>query len=358
MNRKHLPFWKRMLFHMIGIASMLLVVSLLGEAGVRAFVFFRNKNYPTLTTTADRELGSRVRESFHWQGVVTDAAGETYPLLLSTDERGFRHFGDTSTTKKKVLFAGDSFTQAIEVSDDRTYFSLLAGGLDFEAFAYGCRGYSTLQEWMIVEKYLPVIRPDVVVLQFCSNDFINNHFELERHSLLNNNRRRRPYLSPENEVFYGVPARWGWNWLDERTMFFELIFTRMERIFDRSVLPENQSEFRIEREGMAYAPFAESIEVTKRLLTKFRDELPPGTKLLVFTVDNYQPFYDTICEICYEENIPFAGYIPQRLDSLTRQGHTSHSLDGAHWNELGHAVAADVLACELRDVFEGGGVVK
>ena len=350
-EEKKLPFWKRLLFHAIGILSMLLVVSLLGEVGVRAFVFFRNKNYPTLTTISDKELGSRARENFHWEGAVTDANGTEYRLHLSTDERGFRVFGDTATRKKKVFFIGDSFTQAIEVSDDRTYFSLLADSLGFEPFAYGCRGFSTLQEWMLLEKYLPLVKPDVVVLQFCSNDFLNNQFELERHSLLNNNRRRRPYLGAGGPIFYGIPARWGWHWLDERSLFYDLIFTRLERVLDRSISPETQSEYRIEHEGEAYAPFAESIGVTERLLKKFRDGLPQGTKLLVFTVDNYPPFYNTIGEICYRQDIPFTGYIPQYLDSLETVGKTTHSLDGAHWNELGHAVAADVLACELQDLL-------
>ena len=351
MNEKKLPLRKRLLFHAIGISSMLLVICILGEIGVRAFIFSRNKNYPTHTTVKDKVLGCRAMENFRWNGSVTDAEGVEYQLQLTTDERGFRMFGDTGTARKKVFFVGDSFTQAIEVSDEKTYFSRLADSLGFEAFAYGCRGYSSLQEWMLLEKYLPVVRPDVVVLQFCSNDFLNNHYEVERHSRLNNNRRRRPYLDTDGQVFYGTPARWGWNWLDERSMFFDLIFTRLERMLNRTASPEQNSEYRIEQEGTAWAPYAQSIEVTERLLRKFRDQLPQGTQLLVFTVDNYKPFYDTVCGICYQQGIPFVSYIPQHLDSLDSAGQTTRSLDGTHWNELGHAVAADILACEMKDVL-------
>jgi lysophospholipase L1-like esterase len=352
MSTRKLPAWKVVVFYITGFSALILLIALVGELSVRAFVSLRNTSYPTHTTVSDPYLGSRAIANFQWNGTITDAGGKEYELHLSTESRGFRLFGDTSTTRKKVFFIGDSFTQAIESSDKKTYFSLLADSLDFEAFAYGCRGYSTLQEWMLLEKYLPLIRPDVVVLQFCSNDFLNNHYELERHSLLNNNRRKRPYLNLDGSIFYGVPARWGWNWLDERSMFFELLFTRFERLMDGVVAPESNSEYHIEQQGINYSPYSESIEITTRLLKKFRDELPENTKLLVFTVDNYSPFYQTISEICYRQHIPFVGYVPQFLDSLDRQGQTTRSLDGAHWNELAHAVAADLLACELQDYLE------
>ncbi len=350
MNTKKLPLWKRLTFYLIGIALMLILISLLGEVGVRGLVYLRNKSYPTLTTEADHKIGSRALADFQWDGTVKDAEGKEYPLHFTTNEQGFRQFGNTATTKKKVLFLGDSFTQAIEVSDDKTYFSLLADSLDVEVFAYGCRGFSTLQEWMFLQQYLPIIQPDVVVLQFCSNDFINNHFELERHSQLNNNRRRRPYLQADGSVKFEVPALIGWDWLAEHSMFYDMLFTKTERYLNQSVPAESTSEYFIEKEGTAYPPFAESIEVTGQLLAQFRDSLPSSTQFVVFSVDNYKPFFETVSGICYEKGIPFVGYIPQQLDSLDQIGQPHFALDGAHWNELGHAVAARVLGCELGDL--------
>jgi hypothetical protein len=350
MDSKKLPLWKRFTFYLIGLFLLLLLISLVGEVGVRVMVYLRNKSYPTLTTEADEQLGSRAMGDFHWDGTVKDADGKVYPLHFNTDHQGFRLFGDTASAKKKVLFLGDSFTQAIEVSDDKTYYALLADSLDIEAFAYGCRGFSTLQELMFLRKYLPVIQPDVVVLQFCSNDFINNHYELERHSQLNNNRRRRPYLQPDGSVKFEVPARIGWDWLAAHSMFYDMLFTKTERYLNQAMPADASSEFFIEHEGAGYPPFSESIARTGQLLSNFKDSLPPSTQLLVFSVDNYQPFFETIGGICYENDIPFVGYIPQRLDSLDLAGQHHFALDGAHWNELGHAVAAEVLECELGDL--------
>ncbi len=59
---------------------------------------------------------------------------------------------------------------------------------------------------MVLEHVIKVIDPDVVLLQFCTDDFINNSFTLELNSTINNNRAVRPYLSSGGAIFYKNPA--------------------------------------------------------------------------------------------------------------------------------------------------------
>ncbi len=338
------------MLHVTAWLMVILAITLVGEVVFRTLVFFRSRQYPTYTTISDPALGSRAIENFVWNGWVKDLNDHPYELNFSTDDRGFRMFGDPNSEKKKVLFIGDSFTHAIEVSNDKTYFGLIADSIDIEVFAYGCRGYNTLQEWLFLEKYLPVIQPDLVVLQFCSNDFINNHFELERRSLYNNNRRYRPYLQSDESIVFKAPAKIGWQWLSDRSMFFDFIFSRLERVLDPFLLKEDASETRITTLGKDHPPFAASVQVTERLLRRFRDTLLPEARLLVFTVDHTEPFLSEISHICYRLDVPFAGFIPNRLDERIANGETVMALDGAHWNETGHRVAADVLVCEIADM--------
>ncbi|MDX2133865.1 MAG: SGNH/GDSL hydrolase family protein [Saprospiraceae bacterium] len=347
-SKKYSP-GKRFLLYTTSWLVVLLVMIALGEAVFRTMVFFRSRQYPTYTTTSDPELGSRAIENFVWKGSVNDVDDHPYELNFSTDDRGFRMFGNPNTTKKKVLFIGDSFTHAIEVSNDKTFYGLVADSLDIEVFAYGCRGYNTLQEWLLLEKYLPIIKPDLVVLQFCSNDFINNHYELESHSLYNNNRRYRPYLQADDSMVFRAPAKIGWQWLSDRSMFFDFIFSRSERLLDPYLLKDNASENKITALGKGHEPFAESVQVTERLLRRFRDTLLPEARLLVFTVDHTEPFLSELSHICYRLDIPFAGFIPNKLDERIANGETVMALDGAHWNETGHRVAAGVLVCEIAD---------
>ena len=80
--------------------------------------------------------------------------------------------------------------------------------LNVEVFAYGGSGYGTLQESLVVDHYLPIVRPDLVLLQVSYNDFINNSFELERASYYNNNFLLRPYLEGDR-IRRRFPSRLG-----------------------------------------------------------------------------------------------------------------------------------------------------
>ena len=124
---------------------------------------------------------------------------------------------------------GDSFTHATAVSDDLTYHALLAQLLDVEVFAYGAGGYGTLQELMILDRYIDIIRPDVILWQYCANDFINNDNELERLSLVNNNGWVRPYLQ-KGQVQLLSPKESSLQvreWINRRSRFLYFIVSRM-----------------------------------------------------------------------------------------------------------------------------------
>ena len=140
----------------------------------------------------DQELGWKATEHYQETLIERTNAGRPYSVRRSQKQYGFRQFGDLDSKKMRLLVIGDSFTHATAVSDDRTYHALLAQLLDVEVFAYGAGGYGTLQELMILDRYIDIIRPDVILWQYCANDFINNDNELERLSLVNNNGWVRP----------------------------------------------------------------------------------------------------------------------------------------------------------------------
>ena len=91
------------------------------------------------------------------------------PVAFRTNEYGFRHWGDLRSDKPRILFVGDSFTYAENVSDQQTYYAYFANNLPVEVFATGGSGYGTLQEIRLVKRFWKVIQPQCFVLQFCSN---------------------------------------------------------------------------------------------------------------------------------------------------------------------------------------------
>ncbi|OGW74633.1 MAG: hypothetical protein A2Z72_06215 [Omnitrophica bacterium RBG_13_46_9] len=108
--------------------------------------------------------------------------------------KGKKVFGDTKSVKYKIFVVGDSVTNGYGVEEKNMYYSIIGKELDAEIFVYGGRGYGTLQEYMVIDRYFDEINPDLVILQTYGNDFINNLWELETASFFNKNLMIRPYL--------------------------------------------------------------------------------------------------------------------------------------------------------------------
>jgi len=70
-----------------------------------------------------------------------------------------------------------------QVSDEDTYYAIIKRKLDAEVFAYGAGGFGTLQEYMILDRYVDMIHPSLILWQFCLNDFITTtrHWRLPVH---------------------------------------------------------------------------------------------------------------------------------------------------------------------------------
>jgi len=137
---------------------------------------------------------------------IRDLAEVSRSRHYSTNAFGARLWG-TSPGRPKLLFIGDSFTQASDVSNDETYYHRFAELSGLDTYAIGASGYGTLQEKKLLERLLRVsgLRPDILVLQFCSNDFVDNSPTLERESIALT-QRIRPYRDAQGGDVYTLGA--------------------------------------------------------------------------------------------------------------------------------------------------------
>jgi len=181
------------------------------------------------TTEKDAELGWKTIANHQFKDTINDAAGVEYTIDYQTYKDGFRSelplegltfsqaVNSSSVPNKiqgltesqtlmrpKVLFIGDSYTQAVEVGNGKTFYHLLEKKLPIQVYAYGASGFSSLQQLMILEKYVDKIKPDLVVWQFCSNDFIDNYHELEMEAQYKIG-VRRPYVTLNGNKTYITP---------------------------------------------------------------------------------------------------------------------------------------------------------
>ena len=345
---------KQLTFGTITLVFSLSLVILCGELAIRLYHYVSRGPYMFRYIMLDDTLGWRPTENLLFRGETQDAVGQHYQLDIQTNKDGFRIFGDIQENKKKkVLFIGDSFTHAIEVSNDKAYYSVLQDALPIEVFAFGVCGYGTLQEFMILDRWIEKINPSLVILQYTSNDFINNHYDLERRSYYNNNSMMRPYLTKYGTLIYAFPKPWPHfhEFSNRYSQFVHFLLRRID--FLQSTWTITVEDV-ISKEGAAFPPLQESIGITENILKKIQARLPSGTTTAVFAVDDTQPYYDIFKSITNNRHIDFLDGVPQAIHEAERHGIVVMAADKAHWNERGHRIAAEVLQPHISKLLLGG----
>lgn len=340
-----------------GVFMLLLLCLLLalGEVAIRSVHLLRdgipffesNAGGRVGPITLDSELGWKATEHYQEALVEKTYRGTLYQVRRSQTQYGFRSYGDVNARRPKMLVIGDSFTHATAVSDDRTYHALLSSLLNVEVFAYGAGGYGTLQEFLILDRYLDVIRPDVILWQYCVNDFINNDNELERLSHLNNNGWVRPYwrngtielLSPKES---SIQVR---DWINRHSRFLYFIVTRLDRL--RAISARDSVEVDIEANGMRHAGFARSVRTTDELMGRVRARV--GTRpIMAFDCAQAEPYNQAFRDISSHHDITYWEDVAPVIQAAADRGEDVYAADGGHWNERGHELAARALADHLR----------
>lgn len=259
---------------------------------------------------------------------------------------GTKEFGDCSSRRLKIFVIGDSFTGGTGVRRGERYYNVLGRALDAEIFAYGASGYGTLQEYLVMDRYLAEIEPNVVLLQVLSNDFINNSWELERASYFNNNLTVRPYQVGDN-VEYHFPSRLGGLRLflaAHSRLFYEMIFD-VDRLgadlAGRNLL--RSVEHDIQARGLEFAPFRRAVQTTDALIARMKRRAG-NVPLVAFPADRDDQFFEQWQAIFRRNGIPFIESVPARIQDAETKGAKLRLLDGAHWNADGHALGGTVLA--------------
>jgi lysophospholipase L1-like esterase len=336
---------KNFLLGMVSVVIAIVFVGLSGEIATRAYYAYKahisNQKLFTIISLDD-ELGWLPASDYSFSGELRDSSGDKYSVDISTDEAGFRLYGNPQEAKKKkVLFLGDSFTQAMHVSDDKTYYGLLKDDLDIEVFAFGVEGYGTLQAYMVLDKFIDEIKPDVVVLQFCPNDIINNHPELERNSSLNNMGLRRPYLI-DDEIVYQTAASYPWI-RNFSARYSRFLYTMIKKIDRLNVKPDASIERVIREEGMSNPLFRESFETAEQVLKRIKQRVPSTTRVYAFSSGWGRPYHPEFKRISENSGVYFINGNGRALQRAEEKGITTTAADTAHWNNQGHQIVANIL---------------
>lgn len=271
------------------------------------------------------------------------------PLDPELGWRGLTLDADPGDPRPRVLFVGDSFTQGFGVGPDEAYHAVLERELGVARVVRAGPGWGSLQEWLALEAAWERARPAVVVLQVCSNDFINNDFELERGSFANNNLSARPYWESGRAVTRSpAPLLGVRRALAERSALAVWLNRRWRRLgllLERRRLAES-SEQRIGAQGRGFAPFERAVRTTEDILTRVAARCH-GRELVLLPADTFQPFYAEWRALAERRGLTLLTAALDDLAAAEQRGQQMRLADGAHWNAAGHRLVAQALARHL-----------
>jgi GDSL-like Lipase/Acylhydrolase family len=359
-DRRHARFFA------VAVPLMSLVFVLFaGEVAVRiwhylrwdiAFLDGQPRNLRNLSSISpDPVLGWRATPQYRFDGTRSTSNGAKYHVKTSQSAEGFRAFGNLASGRPRVFVIGDSFTQAPEdVSDGKTYYDQLKA-LGMEVFAYGGSGYGSLQEFMILDRYYNLVKPDLIVWQYSTNDLVNNSAELETASRINNNGMVRPYLVGAT-IRQLLPK--------SRAMAVQQVAIRYCRVcyillnrYDRlrASVALDTVEMHTSPGESAYPMFVHAMVVTDTIMGMVRNRVGsvPVVGFIVGSGYPYGPEYvEALTAISRRHNIVLLD-IQGAVSAAARGGRDVRAADGAHWSEEGHRVAGEAL----RHSLEASGVM-
>jgi hypothetical protein len=292
----------------------------------------------------------------------------------------------------RIAVLGDSYAEALQVSQEEAFWSVLErelercpalGGRRVESINFGTSGYGTAQELMTLRHRVWDYDPDVVLLAFLTgNDLRNNVRELERDPA-------RPYFVVRDgqlvldDSFLQSPvylnlSTWPW-----RVKARVLDASRTAQLIyeGRRLLKQREmAEAQVNDDKPVYMTpksswWLQAWDVTLRLLETMRDEVvAAGARFeLVVLTNGVQVHPDPsvraeyrellgvetltypderIAAFAREKGIPVLSLVAPFLAAAEARGVCLHGFEnavpcGGHWNEMGHRLGGELMAADL-----------
>lgn len=370
-----------------------LAALLLGELGLR---LADQSYYWAFAKRPDPVLG--------WRPPAHQAAWQRFEgqARVRTNRLGFRdrdHRRQKPAGVLRVAVLGDSFTEAVQVPIEDTWWRRMANALDargcagddtaVEVMSFAVSGYSTAQALLAWRHHARAFAPDIVILAF----FIGNDLTENLHAL--DDEPLRPYLVPRGDElrldqgfrtspdYQAATALSGrlWQWLTEHSRSVQLALQardawRVAALARAEAVTGDQPQER-GVDNAIYRPPAspswrQSWRATEAMLAAFAAEVRAADAqpvlMLIGTGAQVHPNAQGRAQFAAALDVPDLGYPVRRLvaAAATQQlpvlnlpalwtrpslepPPLRHGLPGArpgfgHWNAQGHAEAGQAAA--------------
>ena len=295
----------------------------------------------------DEILGWKLKKNFHYKFENYTFSNKKYYSIYETNENGLIEYKTKTNYDKdlNILIIGDSFSTDPLSSNNKFWYSVMADELsdlkkkNIKTLASGGGGYGTIQQYLI-SKNLKNLKPDIFILQFCINDFINNSLEWEKQIFFFSQYFWRPYYDDKkNEYYYHQSTLKSFLKPIKDSRLVSVMLSRSGIVAEKF--------FSKEKHYIEDEIFSNSINITKKFLKKIYDNFPLSKKIII----NCKPaktYPDTewitiAKEIGYiiltDGNLKISESILEERDIFNK--------DGGHYNDLGNYIFGKAVAKEL-----------
>jgi lysophospholipase L1-like esterase len=282
---------------------------------------------------------------------VTDSDGSIRNVTRIAYDYGYKRLpsANSSAGKIRILVLGDSFTEAVDISNGKEYYSYLENIPNVSVFVKGVGGWGTTQEYVFLKNHVKEINPNIIILQFCYNDFINNDYYLSKYSIVHNSGRGLPFLENGSIVYRD----------DARIQLPFLKHTRFQRItnyFYKSLLlhivPYTKTlDYTLQHDPESIPAFNESIYTTKELFLMMRNA-SNGAKIFSFgNCEKYLNSTEYYNRITSETGIEVIRGVDEAVNNAS-QHEVVFVKDYFHWNPKGHEIAGKIISQHIQDYID------
>ena len=127
---------------------------------------------------SERSLSYQYNSELGWVPIPNSSSVVTNARTIHAKHNslGLRDDEFSLDTKPTILFLGDSFVWGLDAEANERFTDLLKPKIpDYKILAAGVSGYGTDQEYLLLKRLWPKVKPAVVVLIFCTqNDRLDN----------------------------------------------------------------------------------------------------------------------------------------------------------------------------------------
>jgi hypothetical protein len=178
---------------------------------------------------------------------------------------------------------------------------------------------------MLLNQFFDEIRPDLVIWQFCYNDFMDNSYNLSMQWRAGSLSLERPYLE-NGKIIYRLPRPFPrlYQFANRWSRLLYLVPTRMDRL----LAPPPGKDLLLQaivHQGDAHPAFSEAVGITDQIMRRVADRVRRTSVVVFESGTTAAPFYPAIKKVATQHGMYFVEALPGIIDIETGKGTNLYS---------------------------------